>query len=350
MGSQPGKGFQEGLRYALGRPVVRGRIKLVPEDFFVSEQLSFEPEGSGQHLLLRVRKRAANTEWVARRLADLAGISTRDVGFAGLKDRHSVSEQWFSLDLPQGAPVPDFGPCADEFQVIAVARHSRKLKRGGLKTNHFKIRVKELQGDGDEVQHRLQSVRAAGVPNYFGPQRFGVDESNLRLAHAMLVEGQRIKHRARRAFAYSAARGFLFNLVLSRRIEEESWDHLLPGDVANLDGTRSTFTVGEPDAELEARVGQMDIHPTGPLWGAGESQAEGQVLGLERAECGAHPLALGLEKSKLSPARRSLRLPVRELEWSLEPGVLTLSFRLTAGGYATSVLREILRAETITRS
>lgn len=345
-----GDGFPEDLKHAFGRPNARGRIKAVPEDFVVSEQLGFEPEGKGQHLLLRVRKRSANTEWVARRLARVVGIPVREVGFAGLKDRHSVSEQWFSLTMPLDAGIPDFAPCAEEFEVIAVTRHTRKLKRGGLKANRFEIRVTQLQGDEEELRERLRAISRAGVPNYFGPQRFGVDANNLRLAHLLLVEGERIKDRSRRAFAYSAARSFLFNLVLSRRVKEESWERFIPGDVANLDGTRSTFTVAEPDSTLRARLERMDIHPTGPLWGAGLSQAEDQALSLEQSECGGHPLARGLEGTKLRSARRSLRLPVREFQWSVEPGVLKLSFCLAAGGYATSVLREILQAEANTHS
>ena len=204
----------------------------------------------------------------------------------------------------------------------------------------------DLDGDEDDLQNRLKAVRSVGVPNYFGPQRFGIRENNLRLARAMLVEGARVKDRSKRAFAYSAARAFLFNVVLSRRVQEGTWNCLLPGDVANLEGSRSTFLVDEPDDAIKERLGQMDIHPTGPLWGAGASRARGEVLALERAECSTHPLALGLERNKLESTRRSLRLPVHELEWCLEPSVLTVSFRLTVGGYATSVLREIIRVDT----
>ena len=330
------------LAHAFGPPAARGRIKTAPEDFRVSEQLGFEPEGSGAHLWLRVRKRGANTEWVARRLARAAGVAVKEVGFAGLKDRQSIAEQWFSMPLARDSDVPDFGECGEGIAVIQSIRHSRKLKRGGLKSNGFEIAVRDLQGDRDLLEEKLSTLQAAGVPNYFGPQRFGIDAGNLQLAYATLVRGERMRDRSRRAFAYSAARSLLFNLVVSHRVTQGSWNQLVPGEVANLDGVRSTFAVAEIDPTLTARLRQLDIHPTGPLWGIGESPVQGEVYELEQQICGKHPLARGLEQSKLRAARRSLRLPVRALDWTFSGTTMTLSFRLAAGGYATSVIRELL--------
>ena len=308
----------------------------------VDERLGFEPDGDGQHLLLKIRKRGSNTEWVARMLARHARVPVRDVGFAGLKDRHSVAQQWFSVPS-SAAPVESWLDVRDpEFEVVAVHRHGRKLRRGALAGNRFCIRLRELDGELDTMDGRLALIRSQGVPNYFGVQRFGTDGSNLRAPAGWAVDGLEIKSRNERSFTLSAGRSLLFNAVLAERVRRGQWARLLPGDVANLDGSGSIFDVAASTPELEQRCTGLDIHPTGPLWGNGELRVAGEVADLENAVVDRfEPVASALGRAGLDQERRSLRLRVDELEArQLEDG-LEITFGLGPGEFATAVMREL---------
>lgn len=321
---------------AFGPPPVRGTLRAAPEDFVVDELLGFAPAGDGPHLLLRVRKRGANTGWVARELARRAGCRPFEVGYAGLKDRHAVTTQWFTV--PRGKSTPDAwrGVEGDGYAVLDAHLHRRKLPRGALAGNRFELRIRDLTGDRGALAARLADIAACGTPDYFGPQRFGHALSNL----VRIAAGD---FRTDRGFALSAARSLVFNAVLARRVQEGSWATLEAGDVANLDGTGSVFDVEAADAPLGARVAALDVHPTGPLWGQGATRAAGRVAALE-AEVGAQFAAVcdALAAEGVAMARRPLRVAVRDLAHAFEGDVLVLQFRLSAGSFATSVLREIL--------
>lgn len=315
------------------------------------ELLGFEPDGQGGHRLLWVRKTDANTEWVARRLAALSGVSVADVGFAGLKDRRALTCQWFSVPAPRG-PEPDWSRLSAEgIEVLEVWAHRRKLRRGALLGNRFRIRVRDLQAasaDGLEppvgrLEARLSSIRGQGVPNYFGEQRFGRGGANLLHADA-LFRGERVRANPhQRGLWLSAARSELFNRVLAARVSRGDWTRPLPGDCLNLDGSHSFFPVEIIDDDLVERCQRLDLHPTGPLWGRGEPPTGGEVRALEEAVM-ASPRGWGegLARFGLVQERRSLRLPVRDLAWTPSPSGLELSFTLPAGAYATAVLREVV--------
>jgi tRNA pseudouridine13 synthase len=324
---------------AHGAPVCVGRIRVRPEDFQVEEILGFEPDGSGAHTLVSVRKTGANTDWAARRLARSAGVAVRDVGFAGLKDRHAVTTQWFSIP---GAPDLDLdGLRTDGLEVVRKVAHGRKLRRGCHTGNRFRIRVRDCYGPEREIEGRLKAIVARGVPNYFGPQRFGRDGGNLRLASA-LASGRKLNRRER-GFALSAARSAIFNAALAERIEGGDWDRLTAGDVAILDGSASWFPVDDVDSVLRSRLDSFDIHPSGPLWGQGRPPTTGPVREREEAVAGRHPdMADCLVSAGLKQERRSLRLPVRDFRWRLGQGEMELEFRLPRGAFATTVLSEIL--------
>lgn len=328
--------------FALGPPTARGRLRSTPEDFQVAEILPFTPDGTGEHLYLHVRKRDANTAWVAERLARLAGLSPSQVSYAGLKDRHAVAKQWFSLHLPGRDDPPWRDWQEPDFQVLAGQRHSRKLRRGALSGNRFRIVVRELTDVAPlELEDRWQRLLSGGVPNYFGPQRFGREGNNLRGALA-LFQGRRVK-RQQRSLYLSAARAYLFNDLLSRRILDGNWCAPLPGEVAMLEGSHSVFPVEAPDITLGERLQALDLHLTGPLWGRGEPMSRGAVRALEEATMAGWPVFRdGLVAAGLAQERRALRIVLREPAFSLEGDGLTLAFQLPAGSYATAVLREML--------
>lgn len=320
-----------------------GRIRALPEDFQVVEELGFTPEGSGEHVFLRVRKRLANTAWVARRLSAFAGVPPRQVSYAGLKDRHAVAEQWFSVHLP-GKVDPDWSGCVDEsFSILEHRRHGRKLKRGALKGNRFRLVVRGLQGPREALAARLDGLAATGVPNYFGEQRFGRDGGNLSQAEAMFL-GKPVKDRQQRGLYLSAARAHLFNQVLTQRVAAGTWNQPLAGDVMMHEGSRSQFAAPVIDADISQRVATLVLHPSGPLWGKGELLSGIAVRDLEQSVAVAHPLLCqGLEAAGLVQERRPLRLRVDAVQWQwLQEDALVLCFGLPPGAYATSVLRELI--------
>lgn len=331
----------EHLAYAFGKPEVSGLIRTSPEDFQVDEELGFDLVGEGEHVCLHIRKRNSNTDFIAKQIARLAGVKNMDVSYAGLKDRNAVTTQWFSIYLSNKSE-PDWSQLNfDEVEVIEVKRHNRKLRRGSLKGNHFKLVVRELDGDSSSLEQRLQTISNSGVPNYFGEQRFGRD--NLAKATGLFNAEFKIKDRNKRSMYLSAARSAIFNEVLSKRVAAASWNQALEGDLMMLDGSHSVFSVEMVDDEIKCRIAEFDIHPTGPLWGRGRLVTAADAQQLEQ-QC-ADNFALfcdGLEKAGMKQERRALRLPVSQLDWQLDGNSLSLSFFLSSGSYATSVLRELV--------
>jgi tRNA pseudouridine13 synthase len=329
------------LPYAHGGPPVTGRIRVEAGDFRVDEDLGFEPTGAGEHALLFVEKIEANTEWVAKRLAEKAGVAPMAVGYAGLKDRHAITRQNFSVHLP-GKADPDWSALAiPGVRVLAASRHDRKLKRGAHRGNRFRIRVRDVEGDREAVERRLALIRERGVPNYFGEQRFGRDAGNIAQARAYFAGTRMRKHEI--GFALSAARSLLFNAVLATRVADDSWDSALDGDVWMLAGTHSIFGPEPWTVDLARRLAAFDIDPTGPLIGAGELRTTGLVRAIEEGAIAPYrDLADGLARAGLVQQRRALRLAVEGLahEWESD-GALVVELRLPAGAFATVVLREL---------
>jgi tRNA pseudouridine13 synthase len=310
-------------------------IRTTPADFDVTEELGYEFDGEGEHYYLFVEKTGTNTEWLSRQLARFAGVPARDVGYCGLKDRNAVTRQWFSVprwNSPDWAAVEIEGA-----RLLDVQRHSKKLRRGAHKSNHFCIVLRpnkkgsepfpEISEKGsDPFWERLQVVAERGVPNYFGPQRFGREGGNIRLADDWAA-GKRLP-RHKRSIAISSARSFLFNEVLHERVLDGSWGQILRGDLANLDGTGSVFPVDDVDADIDRRCSELDIHPAAELPGDGSNS-------------GHEAWQKAFDKGRVKPGSRSLRLKVANLHAETGEDWVKLSFTLGRGAFATSVLREI---------
>ena len=333
------------LAYVYGRPEAVAGFRSCPEDFCVDEELPFIPDGEGDHALIKVRKRGSNTDWIARLLIKHAGVRSQDVGYAGLKDRHAVATQWFSVDLSRKTE-PDWHELeSDELKILEVHRHRRKLRRGVLQGNRFRLTLRNVEGNMGQLEDRLQMIRGKGVANYFGEQRFGRDFRNLQEADSLLKGKVRKKiNRHKKGLYYSAARSWIFNQVLSERIHRGCWDQAMPGDSMMLDGTASIFTLDEVDEEIRRRVQEMDIHPTGPLCGEGVEPVKGECADLENAICDQYrDWVDGLVAARVKSARRSLRLLPVDLKWEFtDDQNLVLSFFLPKGSYATSVIRELI--------
>lgn len=329
---------------------LRGMLRQRPEDFVVEELLGFTPEGDGEHLFLNIEKVGLNTQDVVRRLAAEAGVPQRQVSFSGLKDKHAITRQWFSLHLP-GVPGRDWSNWRSPgLTVLEQTRHRKKLRRGSHWGNRFAIRVSQLQGDVDGLQALVSQLQQAGVPNYFGEQRFGHNGSNLQQARDWFGGTLRPK-RHQRSMLLSAVRSWLFNRVLAQRVEQGSWSTLLDGELCMLDGSQSLFAwTWEEREALSARAAAGDLHPTGPLFGRpAKLQPTGQVAALEQRvaeeEAG---LVQALQQHGLDARRRALRVIPRDFQWQLLDDVLALEFTLPGGCFATAVVRELVRYEIAT--
>lgn len=340
--------FDEGLPRAHGGAVLTARIRTVPEDFFVEELPGFEPSGSGEHLLLTIEKRGMNTAFAAKRIAQWAGVGEMAIGYAGLKDRHAVTRQRFSVHLPKRvAPdlseLQDDGVYGESLRVLEHQWHAKKLPRGALAGNRFVLRLRDLVGEREAIESRLQAIAARGVPNYFGEQRFGRDGDNV--ANALAMFGGRRVRREQRTMLLSAARSELFNRVLAARVRDGSWDQALDGEVWMLDGSRSVFGPEPYTDVLAQRLFAFDVHPSGPLWGSGELRSRGRAaeVELDALEDGeSTALRLGLEAAGLNQERRALRLRPSGLTWRwLDGNAMEVAFALPPGAYATVVLAEL---------
>ncbi|WP_372376482.1 tRNA pseudouridine(13) synthase TruD [Xanthomonas axonopodis pv. cajani] len=346
------------LPRAHGAAVLSAAMRSTPDDFQVDELPAFEPSGEGEHLLLTVRKRGQNTAYIAKTLARWAGIADMGVSYAGLKDRHAVTTQRFSVHLPKRI-APDIAALDDtQMQVVESSWHNRKLQRGALHGNRFVLTLRQVQGEREAIEQRLQAIAARGIPNWFGEQRFGRDGGNVAAALAMfghvqaddgtLLPAPTSRRRLRndqRSMLLSAARSALFNRVLGARVAQGSWDRALEGEAWMLDGSRSVFGPEPWSQALAERLARFDIHPSGPLWGAGQLRSADQAAAVEQGALSDPPsiaLRQGLEAAGLKQERRVLRLRPHGLEYQwLEPQTLRLAFALPPGCYATVVLWEL---------
>lgn len=304
---------------AHGELPVTAVLKAEPEDFYVEEQLGFEPGGVGEHLYLFIEKRDRNTQPVAEALAQAAGIAVKDVGYSGLKDRRAITRQWFSLYLPK---QPEFNihsghiPSGSGFTVLRSARHTQKLRRGDHQSNLFRICVKNVEGDPELLEGRLRQIKEWGVPNYFGEQRFGHGASNLQQIEGFLQKAKGKQQNFQDRLRVSAMRSWLFNQVLAERVREKRWNTVMEGEAG-------------PE-------------PTGPLWGRGRLASAGEVLAVEQVVLGPYQSWCHfLEHCGLQQERRALVLKPAAFEWQRQMDQLQLVFILPPGTYATAVLREI---------
>ncbi len=338
----------ETFAHAMDGPVCSAVFKQELSDFQVYEELGFELEGAGEHSYLKIRKTDCNTVDVATCIARLVGVRVSDIGYSGLKDRWAVTEQWFSV-YRRGKPEPDWEQLNnDNISVLDTSSHRKKLRRGVHQCNRFKLVLRGMQGSREEVEQRLLQIQN-GVPNYFGEQRFGYRRGNVLRAMQLFEHNRPAQRPARKQGLYlSAARSFLFNRILSDRIAADTWQRYIPGDVFNLQGSRSVFVPEQLDEELIDRLDQGDIHITGVLWGKQKSEdgsnARTDAEAVERRVIHQYPvLAEGLVRSGMQLQRRALRVIPQSMCWQwIDSDTLELSFSLPAGSFATAVVRELI--------
>ncbi len=312
------------------------RIRARLEDFVVEEVPAYLPAGEGEHLYLWVEKRGLTTRGLVERLVAL-GVPEKAIGVAGLKDKYAVTRQWLSLPKRfEGVLAAFEGP---EVQILQTELHQNKLKTGHLKGNRFAVLV-----EGAELARAravLERLVAEGLPNYYGPQRFGLGGKNPERGLELMRKGKGRGGPWLKRFLLGSVQSLIFNAYLAERIERGLFVRLLPGDVAKKHDTGGEFLVEDAEAE-SARARRFEISATGPLFGKKYFEAEGEARALEDEVLA----RFGLDRAQFNQrkgARRWIRVPVAEARVEPDPRGVWLHFYLPKGSYATSLLREVMK-------
>ncbi len=331
-----------------GFPGIGGRIKVHPEDFEVEELPAYEPCGEGPFLYLWVEKRDMGAEYFARQVARRLDLRPGDVGTAGLKDRRAVTRQWVSV--PAAAEERIGALEGDGIRLLKTGRHGNKLKPGHLHGNHFRVLIRDPDPDRlAGLPGLLDRLAYEGVPNFYGPQRFGRDGETWTLGMAML-RGQAGRNAARSPFlrklALSAAQSGLFNRYLERRLADGLLRRVLPGDVMAKWPAGGMFVAQDLAAE-QRRFEARETVPAGPIFGRKTFAAAGEAADREAAvleEAGLGREAFAAFGKLVQGTRRHNLIYLEGLRAETEPGGLRLQFTLPAGSYATVVLGEVMKA------
>lgn len=344
-------------------PGIGGELRVTPDDFVVEEIPLYLPQGEGQHLYVSLTKVGRTTKEIQRQLERLFGLRRGDVSFAGLKDKQARTTQTFSLNV--GHQPPEYAESAAQRIAEALPAevhwakfHRNKLQPGHLLGNRFIIRVSNIGCSAAEAEARLaaivQAIYSQGLPNFFGPQRFGFDGGNVRQGLALLL-GERTQHdRWLRRFLISSYQSYLCNRYLARRLEMGAFDHLLPGDVAKKYATGGMFDV-EDVAQEQPRYAQQEISFTAPLYGPKMWEAQAEAAALEAQVLAESPITLAhLAAARVEGTRRLGRLLVGDLSTRLSQSERTpdgtglsvvVEFQLPKGAFATTVMRELMKVD-----
>lgn len=330
--------------YAHGLPTIKGGLKQTPADFYVEEVLPFTPNGEGEHFYLWIEKEGCNTKDVAVALAEQLGCKQSVVSYAGLKDKHAITRQWFSLHLPGTTSISISD--GEGWRVCDITKNQKKLKIGALKGNRFVIVLRDLEGELETIDDTLKQIQQNGVPNYFMEQRFGHLGHNLIKAHRLLCERQKVKSRFLRGMYISAMRSYLFNKHLSARVDSGTWQTAMVGDVMQLTGSSSVFIVESPKEDsIDVRIASGDISPALMLPGAGNMLQAAEALAFESEVLRDYSLYLdALHDLAVERAYRASIATPENMQWNWQKkNMLALSFYLESGSYATAVIRELMQ-------
>jgi tRNA pseudouridine13 synthase len=336
-------------------PGLGGVLKRQPEDFEVEEIPAYEPSGQGDYLYLWVEKRDMGAEYFLRQVARRLEIPVSEVGSAGLKDRRAVTRQMISVPAQVEGRLDRL--TGEGLNLLKISRHGNKLKPGHLHGNRFRVLIRDVEpAAGERLGPLLDRLCREGVPNFYGPQRFGVEGETLRMGYALLgLEPPASGPSARpprnpflRRLALSAVQSHVFNHYLSGRIRDGLLRRVLPGDVMAKWPFGGLFRAEEVAREQE-RFDARETVSAGPLFGRKLFAAVGEAAAREEAalrDLGLSPAVFGGFGKLLQGTRRHNLIYVDGLQADLEAEGVRLSFRLPAGSYATVLLREIMKASS----
>ncbi|MDV7105187.1 tRNA pseudouridine(13) synthase TruD [Vibrio sp. TH_r3] len=350
------------LAYLHGKPTCKAKLKAKPEHFVVKEQLGFDFSGSGEHLMIKVRKTGENTSFVANELAKVCGVKSKDMGWAGQKDRHAVTEQWLSVYLPK-ADTPDFTAFEKQYpsiQILETTRHNKKLRPGDLSGNQFQVTLSEVS-DISSLESKIKQVIEKGVPNYFGSQRFGRAGNNLTEARRWGKENVRSKNQNKRSLYLSTARSWIFNQIVSKRINVNQLSSLMLGDIVRLNTSVSLDDIANNNESvividndnltaMQAEIALDNVVLTAALVGDNSLPTKQDALCLEQEFIDAEPDLMALIRSnRMRHDRRDVLLKPSDFSYTIKDDMAVLCFSLSSGSFATSIVRELIEEIPVER-
>jgi tRNA pseudouridine13 synthase len=330
-----------------GLPGIGGRIKSAPEDFEVEEVPAYEPSGEGDHLYLWIEKRGMGAEYFVRQLAKRLEVPPGEVGTAGLKDRHAVTRQWVSVPAACEARLTAIDD--NEMRLLRTSRHGNKLKPGHLRGNRFRILVRGAEDAVARLPPLLEAMRRTGMPNFYGPQRFGRDGETFAAGMDLLRgQGRRLSPFLRK-LGLSAAQSALFNACLAARITDGLLSRVLAGDVM-MKWPYGGMFVAEDLPREQQRLEAKEIVPAGPMFGKKTFASKDEAAQREAAvlaDAGLKAEAFGSFGKLLSGTRRYYYVWIDDLSAEVEAEGVRLSFSLPAGSYATVLMRELMHSDRL---
>lgn len=351
---------------------IGGTLRATPEHFIVDEVPLYDPSGEGQHLYVNLTKVGLTTKDVQRSLAKVLKLEPNNIGFAGMKDKHARTTQTFSLSMGHvsTADVDEAVKRIEEELPVTVQwakQHGNKLKAGHLLGNRFRIAISDLAQPAIALlplaEAILEQIQRTGIPNYFGPQRFGLEGANVERGYEILLGKKRVKDRWLRRFLVSSYQSYLCNLYLSRRVANGDFHHLLLGDIAKKHDTGGIFDVEDLVAE-QPRYEAKEISFTAPMYGSKMKPATHEADLLEASILAESGVTINqLRRAKVDGTRRLGRLLIPDITVNTETnetsteqdsdplaknGQLIIEFFLPKGAFATTVLREIMKVDLAT--
>jgi tRNA pseudouridine13 synthase len=336
-------------------PGIGGVLRTTPEDFFVDEEPAYPPKGEGEHVFVKIEKRGLTTQMAVERIAKALTVKARDIGVAGMKDRHAVTRQWLSLPPPV-QPEAVQALALDDVAIVEVARHPHKLRTGHVRGNRFQLRVRGVTPDSEGAVARAQAIlarlaQAPGAPNWYGEQRFGRDGDNAARGRA-IVNGEGFpRDRKLARLLVSALQSELFNQWLTARMADGLYATVLAGDVLHKVGG-GMFTCEDPALDTP-RLAAGEIVVTGPMFGDSMRAAPDGTPAAEREA--AILTAAGLARDSFSAVRAIAEGTRRDATIHVAAPTVTkidnagtepaieVTFSLPAGAYATAVMRELMK-------
>ena len=323
-------------------PGIGGRIKDRPEDFLVEEIPLYDFSDRGNFAFLLLEKANLSSLDLVALIRKQLDLRDEEVGLAGWKDKRAITRQWVSLPREKTSESRLAQLASEGIKILQIKHHTHKLRTGHLLGNRFSILIRQPDsGSGIKANAIIERLQTHGLPNFYGPQRFGAAGDNAEKGLALLLGHYRVRSVRKRKLLMSACSSLLFNLTLRERMEHNLFAKLLHGDIAKKHDTGGIFLVSEPEKE-QPRADRLEISSTGPIWGKKMKRAGEAAGALEEKILGAQGLAPDVFR-KQRGSRRSLRVVLRDLTLQQEPDGLRLTFFLPKGSYATVLLDEIMK-------
>ncbi len=327
---------------------IGGIIKETPENFVVEEIPAYQPDGEGEHLFIHITKRGITTREVQKALSALFHVSKQDVNFAGIKDKHAVASQYFSVWL-RNKKTRDLAYQLEEklpIKINSMACHRKKIKQGHLLANAFNVKITKLPVTPEQALNQIQPIieiiHSKGLPNFYGPQRFGIEGNNAQKGYEILKGERKEKNKWFRKFLLAAYQSHLFNDYLTLRIRKGLYDKILLGDVAKKHDTGGIFVVDESESEQQ-RLDNKEICYTGPMFGKKMKPAHGESAELEEKILKKNQVTWEeLAEAKLNGTRRQ-GVIIPDIQTEIEKDGVRVRFKLPKGAYATVILREFMK-------